>query len=53
MKDSMEVTMFLGYLEGAVKKYVHRYRYKGRPVEDLEKAAWYLDRLITELRQDG
>ncbi len=49
MKDSMDHMMFMGYLEGAVKKYLHRYRYKGKPVEDLKKAKWYLDRLIKEM----
>jgi hypothetical protein len=36
------------YLEGNIKKYLHRYRYKGRPVEDLKKAQWYLNQLINE-----
>lgn len=49
MKDSMDHMMFMGYLEGAVKKYLHRYRYKGKPVEDLKKGKWYLDRLIKEM----
>ena len=37
-----------GYLAGQVIKYVARYRHKGRPVEDLRKARFYLDRLIAE-----
>jgi len=49
MKDNMDHMMFMGYLEGNAKKYMHRYRYKGKPVEDLRKAQWYLDRLITEM----
>lgn len=49
MKDNMELMMFFGYLEGNAKKYMHRYRHKGKPVEDLKKARWYLDRLITEM----
>ena len=39
---------FSSYLEGSIKKYLHRYRYKKKPVEDLRKARWYLDRLIAE-----
>lgn len=39
---------FSAYLEGSVKKYLHRYRYKNKPVEDLRKAKWYIDRLIQE-----
>lgn len=50
MKDNMDHMMFMGYLEGNAKKYMHRYRHKGKPVEDLEKAQWYLDRLIMEMQ---
>jgi len=50
MKDNMDSMMFMGYLEGNCKKYLHRYRYKGKQVEDLEKAAWYLNRLIQEVK---
>lgn len=46
MEDNMTEVGFMGYLEGCVKKYLHRYRYKGKPVEDLRKANWYLERLI-------
>jgi len=49
MKDNMDTMMFLGYLEGNTKKYLHRYRYKGKPVEDLKKAQWYLNKLILEM----
>ena len=34
------------YLQGVIMKYLWRYRYKGTPVEDLQKAEWYLKRLI-------
>jgi len=30
-------------------KYMSRYKYKGQPVQDLEKAEWYLRRLIVEV----
>ena len=36
----------LGYHAGQVVKYVSRYRYKGAPVQDLQKARWYLSRLM-------
>ena len=35
-----------GYLAGNVVKYLSRYRHKGKPVEDLRKAEFYLKRLI-------
>ena len=49
LKDNMDIMMFMGYLEGNVKKYLHRYRYKNKPLEDLKKAQWYLNRLIEEM----
>jgi hypothetical protein len=36
------------YLEGNVKKYLHRWRYKDNPLQDLKKAQWYLNQLINE-----
>jgi hypothetical protein len=40
---------FQGYLKGNILKYLWRYGYKGKPVEDLKKCAWYLERLIKEV----
>lgn len=40
-----------GYLDGQVIKYVSRYRHKGNPVQDLEKAAFYLARLIAREKE--
>lgn len=34
------------YHLGNVFKYIARYKYKGKPVEDLKKASWYLNRYI-------
>ena len=31
---------------GTAIKYLWRYRKKGKPVEDLQKAKWYIDRVI-------
>ena len=39
-----------GYLQGNAMKYLWRYRLKGRPYEDLQKAAWYVARLAAEVR---
>lgn len=46
IKASMPREQFIGYLKGNVIKYVWRMSYKGKPVEDLRKARWYLERLI-------
>lgn len=35
-----------GFLVGQVVKYVWRYKHKGKPVEDLKKADYYLQQLI-------
>lgn len=40
----------LNFCEGNVVKYVARHRYKNEPLEDLEKAKWYLDRLIAKMK---
>jgi len=47
------VSQDLPYLAGNVVKYVTRYRWKGKPVEDLKKARFYLDRLIREQEEGG
>tara|TARA_R100001443_G_scaffold116764_1_gene138391 strand:- start:1 stop:231 length:231 start_codon:yes stop_codon:yes gene_type:complete len=39
---------FENYLQGNIIKYVWRYRYKNG-VEDLEKAQWYLNKLIKKV----
>lgn len=47
IKASMPTQQFLGYLKGNVQKYLWRYDRKNG-VEDLRKAQWYLNRLISE-----
>ena len=51
IKGSMSHEEFIGFLKGNAIKYMWRYRHKGKPVEDLKKAEWYLGRLrrLTEL----
>ena len=50
--DNMPIDAFIGGCEWNVKKYMHRWRYKGKPVQDLKKARWYLDKLIETLDGD-
>ena len=47
--DCMTNDEFHGYLKGNILKYVSRYKFKGEPLEDLQKAHWYLNRLIQEV----
>ena len=48
IKASMTASEYRGYLKGNAMKYMWRYQHKGG-VEDLKKARWYLDRLISEV----
>ncbi len=37
---------YIGYLRGNALKYMWRFRYKKKPIEDLRKARWYEERLM-------
>jgi len=37
----------LSFAAGNVIKYVARHQHKGQPLEDLKKAQWYLNRLVS------
>ena len=37
--------IFKYYLQGNIMKYMWRFDYKGKPLEDLDKAQWYLNAL--------
>lgn len=50
IKASMSPAEFRGFLKGNAMKYIWRYDAKGKPVEDLEKAMWYLTRLRNEIK---
>ncbi len=53
IEESMSSDAFKGYLKGNCMKYLWRYDYKGKPVEDLQKAQWYLARLLGEVVFDN
>ena len=53
IQDCMTDDEYHGYLKGNVLKYVSRYKFKGEPLQDLEKANWYLGRLIMEVKTNG
>jgi hypothetical protein len=46
IEDMLTEEEYIGYLRGNVAKYAHRFRYKGNDVEDLNKAEFYLLRLM-------
>lgn len=43
---------FIGYLRGNTLKYRWRMRYKGKAIEDLDKATWYDNKLSKYLRDN-
>jgi hypothetical protein len=51
--DAIEASMtpeaFKGYCKGACMKYLWRYEHKGKSLEDLKKARWYLNKLMTKV----
>lgn len=48
IKASMTQASFLGYCKGNVQKYMWRYELKGG-IESLEKAQWYLNKMIESM----
>jgi len=40
---------YIGYLRGNALKYLWRFRYKGKPIEDLRKTSWYVERTMNYL----
>ena len=42
----------MDYPESNIIKYVTRHPYKGKSLEDLKKARWYLDKLIEEVERE-
>lgn len=52
IKSSMTTEAFNGYLKGNVLKYMWRYEKKNK-IEDLQKAQWYLNKLIDVTKNIG
>lgn len=44
--ECIELTQLYSFCIGNAIKYVWRHQQKGKPLEDLKKALWYLDRAI-------
>ena len=43
---------FKFYLQGSILKYIWRYEHKSKPIQDLEKAKWFLDKLIATVQEE-
>lgn len=48
--EAIEITEHFNFCMGNALKYIIRADHKGNPIEDLKKAAWYINREI-ERRQ--
>ena len=53
IKESMSSVAFKGYLKGNCMKYLWRYDYKGKQVQDLQKAGWYLNKLTEIVKEEN
>ena len=53
IKASLTQEGFRAYLKASSMKYLWRYEHKGKPLEDLRKAKWFLERLTDELVHGG
>lgn len=51
IKQVLGLDGFIAYCQGNLIKYQHRYRYKGKPVEDMNKAEFYLKKMNEALRE--
>lgn len=52
IKNSMSESEYIGFLKGNIYKYVARYEEKNG-IEDLEKAKWYINKLIDAEKEDS
>ena len=48
IEESMTPEAFKGYLKGNTMKYLWRYERKGKQQQDLQKAQWYLNKLMSQ-----
>ncbi len=51
MEASLSEEQFIGYLKGQVIKYVWRCDHKNKRKQDIEKAKWYINKLIKTLKE--
>ncbi|HPB98055.1 MAG TPA: DUF3310 domain-containing protein [Polyangiaceae bacterium] len=51
--ECITITEQMGFCDGNAVKYIWRRKMKGKPLEDLKKARWYIDREIARLEAHG
>ena len=49
--ECIQITEHMDFLTGNAMKYLYRHEHKGSPIQDLEKAVWYIQRKIEKLRE--
>ena len=50
--ECIDVTQFFNFCLGNAIKYIWRADHKGNPIQDLEKAAWYVQREIERRKRE-
>ena len=51
IEASLTPEEFRGHLKATTMKYLWRYAYKGKPLQDVEKAQWYLNLLVEKMEE--
>ena len=51
--EAIEITELFDFCVGNALKYLLRHQHKGKPLEDLKMARWYIDRAITRLESES
>lgn len=51
IKQVLTPEEFKGYCHGNLIKYQHRHGYKSKPIEDMEKAEWYLRKMLETMKE--
>lgn len=51
IRDELGEEGFMAFCKGTAIKYLHRYKDKGKPKQDLMKAQWYISKMIVELSE--
>lgn len=52
LKAKLSPEGFKGFLHGNALKYLSRADHKGNPIQDFEKSQWYLNRLVSECKNE-
>ena len=51
IKQVLGTEGFIEYCHGNMIKYQHRHRYKNNPVEDMDKADWYMQKMRKAMKE--